>query len=132
MVDKSTICDPSGPPESLKQPEMHPRSPNFPLSLLKVASMRLSRSKIALNRFCHFHLPSLYPDTLSQQSVTLRAQKQPELHPRSSHFLLSMFKVASIRPYYSWNNIPCYKKYNGKGPCEVLGHLVIKSHLKCL
>ena len=27
-------------------------------------------------------------------------------------------------------SIPCYKNYNGKGPCEVLGHLVIKSLLK--
>ena len=54
------------------------------------------------------------------------------MHPRSPHFLLSMFKVASIRPYYSWNNIPSYKNYNGKGPCEVLGHLVVKWHLKCL
>ena len=78
MVHKSTISDPGGPPENPKQPEMHPRSPHFPLSLLKGARMRLSHSKIALNRLCHFHLPSLYPDTLNQPSVTLGPPSGPK------------------------------------------------------
>ena len=58
--------------------------------------------KSHLKRACHFHLPSLYPNTLSQLSVTLgahlRAQKQPEMHQRLQHFPLSMLKVASMRP----------------------------------
>ena len=51
------------------------------------------------------------------------------MHQRSTHFPSSMFKMVSIRPYYSWNNILCY---NGKGPCKVIGYFVVKSHLKCL
>ena len=41
--------------------------------------------KLHLKPLCHFHLPNLYPDTLSQQSDTLgdplRAPNQPEMHP---------------------------------------------------
>ena len=58
--------------------------------------------KSHLKPLCHFHLPSRYPDTLTQPSVTLgatlRAQNQPEMHPTQPHFPLSMPKVVSMRP----------------------------------
>ena len=52
------------------QPEMHPKLPYFPLFMLKVVSIRLSLSKIAFKPLCHFHLPSLYPNTLILPSLT--------------------------------------------------------------
>ena len=61
--------------------------------------------KLYLKHLCHFHLPCLYPDALSQPSMTLgaplRSQKHSKMHPRSPHFLLSMPKVASYWPSHS-------------------------------
>ena len=81
------------PLRSQKHSKMHPRSPHFLLSMPKVASYWPSHSKIASKTSGSFPASSLYPDTLSQSSVTLgtpRAQKQPEMLPKSPHFPLSI------------------------------------------
>ena len=103
---KSTICDPREPPQGQKSTWNAPKITIF--SLVHAQSGQCEAIKVVklhLKRLWHFHLPSLYPDTQSQPSVTLgaplRAQKQPQMHPRSQHFPLSMLKVASVRPSHS-------------------------------
>ena len=98
---KSTICDPRESPQGQKSTWNAPKITIF--SLVHAQSGQCEGIKVVklhLKRLWHFHLPSLYPDTQSQPSVTLgaplRAHKQLEMHPRSPRFPLSMPKVASV------------------------------------
>ena len=82
----STICDPLGPPSG---PQTNPKCTHHDHIFLCPCPKWLvwdpTGVKAHLKCLCHFHLPSWYPDSLTQPSVTLgatlSAQNQPKMHP---------------------------------------------------